>query len=238
MQELIPANEHYKNEIDWLTTYHHFSFGEYYDPVKHHYGPLRVFNDDVIKPDAGFDFHQHRDMEIVTYVISGILRHRDNLGNNGIIEAGEIQRMTAGTGVFHSEYNASKTNPLRLLQMWVFPDKKGLHPSWQQKKYSPEERKNKLLQVIGPVNDPNSEISIHQNAFFYISSLDSGRKIEHSLKSGRKAYLFVIDGKLSVNGTIMETQDAAKIEHANIISIMAEKTTEIILIDLPEKYSS
>ncbi|WP_101477413.1 pirin family protein [Candidatus Nitrosotalea bavarica] len=237
MQELIKANEHYKNEMDWLTTYHHFSFGEYYNPEKHDYGPLRVFNDDTIKAGTGFEFHQHRDMEIVTYVIDGALRHRDNLGNDGIIEAGEMQRMTAGTGVFHSEYNASKTNPLRLLQMWVFPDKKGLRPSWQQKKYTQEDRKNKLLQVIGPINNSGSELSIHQNALFYLSSLDSGKKVEHILESGRKAYLFVIDGKISMNGKIMETQDAAKIENANTVSIEAEKTTELILIDLPEKYN-
>lgn len=133
MQELIKASEHYKNKIDWLTTYHHFSFGDYYNPEKNEYGPLRVFNDDLIKAGTGFEFHQHRDMEIVTYVIDGALRHRDNLGNDGIIEAGEMQRMTAGTGVIHSEHNASKTNSLRLLQIWVFPDKKGLPPSWQQK---------------------------------------------------------------------------------------------------------
>jgi quercetin 2,3-dioxygenase len=237
MQELIKANEHYKNEIDWLTTYHHFSFGEYYNPEKHDYGPLRVFNDDLIKPGTGFEFHQHKDMEIVTYVIDGALRHRDNLGNDGIISAGEMQRMTAGTGVVHSEHNASKTNPLRLLQMWVFPDRKGLHPSWQQKKYSLEDRKNKLLQVIGPMNNSGSELSIHQNALFYLSSLDSGKKIEYSLDSGRKAYLFVIDGKISMNDKIMETQDAAKIENTNTVSIEAKKTTELILIDLPEKYN-
>jgi len=238
MQELIKANEHFKNEIDWLTTYHHFSFGEYYNPEKHDYAPLRVFNDDVIKADTGFEFHQHKDMEIVTYVIEGALRHRDNLGNNGIIEAGEIQRMTAGTGVFHAEHNASKTKSLRLLQMWVYPDKKGLRPSWQQKKYTQEDRKNKLLQVIGPMNNhPGSELSIHQNVLFYISSLDSGKKVEHILESGRKAYLFVIDGKISMNGKIMETQDAAKIENTNAIYIEAQKTTELILINLPEKYT-
>ncbi|MGB9124502.1 MAG: pirin family protein [Nitrosotalea sp.] len=237
MQELIKATEHYKNEIDWLTTYHHFSFGEYYNPEKHDYVPLRVFNDDVIKAGAGFEFHQHKDMEIITYVINGALRHRYNLGNNGIIEAGEIQRMTAGTGVFHSEYNASKTDPLRLLQIWVYPDKKGLRPSWQQKKYTQENRKNKLLQVIGPMNNPGSELSIHQNALFYISSLDSGKKVEHILESGRKVYLFVIDGKISMNDKIMETQDAAKIENTNTISIEAQKTTELVLINLPEKYT-
>jgi quercetin 2,3-dioxygenase len=237
VQELIKANEHYKNELDWLTTYHHFSFADYYNPEKNNYGPLRVFNDDTIKSGTGFDFHQHNDMEIVTYVIDGALRHRDNLGNDGIIEAGEMQRMTAGTGVIHSEYNASKTNPLRLLQMWIFPDKKGLRPSWQQKKYTQEDRKNKLLQVIGPINNSGSELSIHQNVLFYLSSLDSGKKVEHEIKSGRKAYLFVIDGKISVNGKVMETQDAAKIENTDTISIEATKTTELILIDLPEKYN-
>jgi redox-sensitive bicupin YhaK (pirin superfamily) len=237
MQELIKAKEHYKNKNDWLTTYHHFSFGEYYNPEKNNYGPLRVFNDDLIQAGTGFEFHQHKDMEIVTYVIEGALRHKDNLGNDGIIEAGEIQRMTAGTGVFHSEHNASKTSPLRLLQMWVFPDIKGLHPSWQQKKYTLEDRKNKLLQVIGPMNNPSTELSIHQNVLLYISSLESGKKVKHIMEPGRKSYLFVIDGKIVINENIMETQDAAKIENIDVISIEAEKTTELILIELPEKFT-
>lgn len=238
MQELIKANQHYKNESDWLTSYHHFSFAEYYNPEKMNYGPLRVFNDDLIQQDTGFDFHPHHNMEIVTYVIDGTLHHRDNLGNDGMIGAGEIQRMTAGTGVVHSEYNGSKTKPLRLLQMWVMADKKGLKPSWQQKKYTKEDRKNKLLQVIGPMNISNSELSIHQDVSFHISSLDVGKNIEHKIASGRSTYLFVIDGKISLDGNVMETQDASKIENIDKISIIAEKPTELILIDLPDKYLS
>ncbi|HWY33245.1 MAG TPA: pirin family protein [Nitrosopumilaceae archaeon] len=235
--KIIKASEHYKNEMDWLSTYHHFSFADYQNPDKMNFGPLRVFNDDIIQPATGFDFHLHRDMEIITYVIEGELEHKDNQGNHGVIYPGEVQRMTAGSGIMHSEFNHSKEKPLRLLQMWVFTNKKGLTPSWEQKKFSKEERTNKLVPVIVSENTKNTNaLHIHQDAAFYLSTLTPGNQIEHKLSAGRKSYLFVIDGEIKLNNNLMQTRDAAMIENENNLVIKAEKPTELILIDLPEKY--
>lgn len=238
MIKITRADEHYRNKTDWLDTTHHFSFGEYFDPNKMNFGPLRVFNDDIISADRGFDFHQHSDMEIVTYVIDGMLEHKDSLGNTGTISAGEVQRMSAGTGIMHSEYNGSKTDLVRLLQIWVFPEKKNLVPSWEQKKFSKEERSNKLLLVVAP-DDTMTEKSlhIHQNAYFFVSSLSEGALVERKLDLSRKAYLFVIDGKIELNGNVMRTRDAARIENDKKLSIEAMIPTELLLIDLPEKYA-
>ena len=237
MIQIIKEQEQYKGESDWLTTYHHFSFGEYYDPSKVNFGPLRVFNDDIIQPGKGFDFHQHQDMEIVTYVIDGELEHKDSLGNHGIIQPGEIQRMSAGTGVFHSEFNHSNKKPLRLLQIWLFSNARGLQPSWEQKKYTKEDRKNKLLQVISPKNSNQKDVlAISQNTTFYISNLEEGKEVSYIAKSDRIAYLFVIEGKIMLNGKVLHTRDIAQMEHEEILKIQAQRDTEFILIDLPIKY--
>jgi hypothetical protein len=232
---VIRKNEHRTLEHDWLKTTHHFSFGEYYDPQRMGFGPLRVFNDDTIQPGSGFDFHQHNDMEIVTYVIDGTLEHKDNFGNHGIIEPGEIQRMSAGTGVFHSEYNHSAKEPLRLLQMWVFADSKGLKPSWEQRKFSKEERQNKLLAVISPVRSEKS-LAIHQDVSFYVSSLTAGNVIKHRTNEGRQAYLYVIKGAVKANDQQLEEGDSAEIQDQEI-SLAAPKDSELILIDLPIQYA-
>jgi len=238
MIKTIKANEHYKNEMDWLTSYHHFSFADYYNQEKMNFGPLRVFNDDTVKPGTGFGLHPHRDMEIITYLIEGELEHKDNQGNHGVIYPGEVQRMSAGSGIMHSEYNHSSEKPLRLLQMWVFANKKGLQPSWEQKKFSKEERVNKLVPVVTSEKATvDNALRIHQDASFYLSSLTVGGQVEHKLNSGRKAYLFVIDGEIKLNGNIMQTRDAAMIEKESLLAIKADKASEIILIDLPEKYA-
>lgn len=238
MLTIIPVSEHYKTELDWLTSYHHFSFGEYYDPEKTSFGPLRVFNDDTIQPSKGFGFHHHENMEIVTYVIEGILEHKDNLGNHGIIEEGNVQRMTAGTGIVHSEYNHSKDKLLKLLQVWVFAEKKGLSPSWEQYRFAKNDRLNKLLPVVLPEKSVKSKgtLSIHQDASFYISYMGKESSIKHNLDDGRQAYLFVIDGKLDVNEKNMNTKDSAMIQNETELHIVAQKPTELILIDLPTQY--
>lgn len=237
MIQIIKEQEQYKGETDWLTTYHHFSFAEYYDPSKVNFGPLRVFNDDVIQPGTGFDFHQHQDMEIVTYVIDGELEHKDSLGNHGIIQPGEIQRMSAGTGVLHSEFNHSNEKPLRLLQIWLFSDTRGLKPSWEQKRYTKDDRKNKLLPVISPkTSNHKDRLAISQNATFYISNLETGRDLSYIPKSDRITYLFVIEGKIALNGKVLYTRDIAQIENEEILKIQAQRDTELILIDLPIRY--
>lgn len=238
MIKIVKSDEHYHNEMDWLSSFWHFSFDQYRDPQKMNFGPLRVFNDDIIQPGTGFGFHPHRDMEIVTYVIDGQLEHKDNQGNQGLIQPGEIQRMSAGSGILHSEYNHSKEKPLRLLQLWIFANKRDLKPSWEQKQFKKEERKDRLLPVIVPENIANGgALHIHQDASIYVSSLSKGAKVEHRLAPGRKAYLFVIEGAASLNGNPMKTRDAARVENESNISIGASSPTELILLDLPEKYA-
>jgi quercetin 2,3-dioxygenase len=238
MIKIIKSGEHYHNEEDWLSTYWHFSFAHYQDPDKMNFGPLRVFNDDIIQPGTGFDLHPHRDMEIVTYVIDGELEHKDNQGNHGVIRPGEIQRMTAGSGILHAERNRSKDKPLRLLQMWIFANRRGLDPSWEQRRFDREARSNKLLPVIVPENEKDGQaLHIHQDAAIYISSLAPGSRVEHRLAKGRKAYVFVIDGRAKLNGSAAETRDAARVENESRLEIQADRPTELILLDLPEKYA-
>jgi len=239
MIKIIRSNEHYHNEEDWLSTNWHFSFDHYHDPQNMNFGPLRVFNDDTIQPAKGFGFHPHRDMEIVTYVIDGELEHKDNQGNHGVIQPGEVQRMTAGSGIIHSEYNHSKETPLRLVQLWIFANKRGLEPSWEQRKFSKEERNGRLLPVIVPENaDNGNALHIHQDASIYVSSLSRGSQVEHRLPAGRKAYLFVIDGEVQLNGgSVLKTRDVARIEKESELSIRAKGASELMLLDLPEKYA-
>lgn len=238
MIKIIKSGEHYHNEEDWLSTYWHFSFAHYQDQHKMNFGPLRVFNDDIIQPGTGFGFHPHRDMEIVTYVIDGELEHKDNQGNHGVIQPGEIQRMTAGSGITHSEHNHSKEKPLRLLQLWLFANRRGLDPSWEQRRFGKEERANKLLPVIVPENAKDGQaLHIHQDATIYVSFLMPGNKVEHKLAKDRKAYVFVIEGRVKLNNSAMETRDAAKVENESMLAMQAEKPTELIMLDLPEKYA-
>jgi|SRR5215218_1253638 len=242
MIKIIKSNEHYHNEEDWLSTYWHFSFAHYQDPHKMNFGPLRVFNDDIIQPATGFDFHPHRDMEIITYISEGKLEHRYNQGNHDVIHPGEVQRrmMTAGSGILHSEYNRSKDKPLRLLQMWIFPSKRELEPSWEQRQFGKQGRANKLLPVVMPENakEDGPALHMHQDGAIYVSYLTKeGSKVEHALALGRKTYLFVIDARAQLNGSTIETRGSAKIEKEGKLSIQAEKPTELILLDLPEKYA-
>lgn len=243
MIKIIKSNEHYHNEEDWLSTYWHFSFAHYQDPHKMNFRPLRVFNNDIIQPATGFDFHPHRDMEIITYVSEGKLEHRYNQGNHDVIHPGEVQRrmITAGSGILHSEYNRSKDKPLRLLQMWIFPSKRELEPSWEQRQFGKQGRANKLLSVVMPENakEDGQALHMHQDSAIYVSYLTKeGSKAEHALALWPKTYLFVIDARAQLlNGSTIETRGAAKIEKEGKLSIQAEKPTELILLDLPEKYA-
>lgn len=237
MLQVIKANEHFKGQYDWLTTYHHFSFGEYYNPEKMNFGPLRVFNDDIVQPGTGFDFHPHNNMEIVTYLIDGELEHKDNYGNHGIIKPGEVQRMSAGTGIIHAEYNHSKEKPLRLLQMWVQANKKNLKPTWEQHKFTKEQQLNKILPVVVPENsEAKDALKIHQDSTFYLSTITPQNTIQHTVSNGRMAYIFVINGKATINGKTLQTRDAITVQNENSVAITAKTQTEIILIDLPEKF--
>lgn len=232
MVRVIPADERYHFKSDWLSTFWHFSFDHYYDPENVQFGPLRVFNDDTIRPAGGFPFHGHREMEILTYVIEGELEHQDSMGNRGIITAGELQRMSAGRGVRHSEFNHSKDKPLRLLQFWIEPAARGLEPSWEQRKFSRAERAGHLLNVASP-EPQNGALKVHQDAEVFIAALGAGEGATHELEDGRRAYLFVISGAAALNGQPLAAGDQARIEAEKKLELKAEKSAELILLDLP-----
>jgi redox-sensitive bicupin YhaK (pirin superfamily) len=247
MLQIIRNNERYHFETDWLSTRWHFSFDHYHDPANISFGPLRVFNDDLIQPAGGFPMHPHKEMEIVTYVIEGALEHRDSMGNTGRIGPGEIQRMTAGTGIRHSEYNASKKDPLRLIQLWILPEKSRLEPSWEQKQFSNAARNGKLLPIAVPVHrdaaSVNGAVRIHQDATIYTSLLHPGKTTSLTLEAGRRAYLFLMDGELklkSKNGRASEPPvtlsagDQARITETSALEFTGGKTAaDFLLLDLP-----
>ncbi len=229
-RQVILAADRYHSEIDWLKSYWHFSFDHYYDPNNRNFGNLRVFNEDWIKPSTGFGMHPHRDMEIVTFVVSGELTHEDSMGNKGVIKAGEVQRMTAGTGVFHSEYNHSSDTTVHLLQMWVFPDQAGLTPSWEQKPFTQEQRKNNWLPVVSG-SQRGEALHIHQDVTFYVTSLDAGQSLTQEL-NGRAAYLFVIAGSVKCGEQTLTAGDQVKMVDEDRLVVAADADSEMILIEV------
>jgi redox-sensitive bicupin YhaK (pirin superfamily) len=233
MIRIIPAEERYTSVHDWLTARFSFSFAEYYDPQNMGFGVHRVLNDDIIQPGTGFGMHPHRDMEIVTYVIEGALEHRDSMGNVAVVRAGEVQTMTAGTGIYHSEYNHSNEEPVHSLQMWFLPNAKGLKPNYQQKQFAKGDQKNRLLRVVSP-DGAEGALSIHQDVTIFLSDLDAGQEIQYRQPPGRKMHLFMIKGYLELNGEhAMKPGDAARIDGVEEISVRAlESGAEFMLIDL------
>lgn len=227
---LIRAAQHYHDVHGWLSTYHHFSFNDYYDPQNMNWNCLRVLNEDTIAPASGFPLHPHRDMEIITYVLSGALQHEDSMGNKGVTRAGEVQYMCAGTGVLHAEFNASKTESVHLLQMWVTPASNGLKPSWEQRAFSREEKTNRWLCVVSP-DKKDSALTIHQRAKFYVSILKKGTKIEWSPEYG-KQYVFVVNGNVLLNKKTLFTQDTARVEGEKTLVLEAVENSHIVAWDL------
>lgn len=230
--QVIKAKDRFHLESDWLSAYWLFSFDRYYDPNNVTFGPLRVFNHDTVKDGAGFPTHPHREMEIVTYVLEGALRHKDSTGGAGLIRAGEVQRMTAGTGVAHSEFNASEKDAVRLLQMWVLPERAGLAPSYEQKQFTAEQRTGALLPIASGQDAPGA-VKVHQDVTFYVSRLRAGDSVAHELKPGRRAFFYVIDGEVALNGEKLSAGDQARITDVTKLEIAGDHQSEIILIDLP-----
>jgi redox-sensitive bicupin YhaK (pirin superfamily) len=216
----------------WLDTWHSFSFDNYHDPEHVHFGPLRVLNEDFVAPGAGFPPHPHRDMEIITLVLEGAVAHQDSSGGAGVVRPGDVQVMTAGTGVVHSEFNPSETDPLHLLQIWIMPDARGRTPRYDQKTFGQEASKNVLLATVSG-GTGNGALHIHQDAALYVSELDTGRTLTHALAPGRRAYLFVIKGALEVNGRDLGRSDAAMIEDETRIELKGSEPSRLVLIDLP-----
>jgi redox-sensitive bicupin YhaK (pirin superfamily) len=215
----------------WLETRHSFSFAEYWDPDNVSFGALRVFNDDVVEPREGFPSHPHRDMEIVTVVLHGALSHRDSTGGEGVLRPGDVQHMTAGTGVVHSEYNASEEVPVHLLQMWVLPRQQGLAPAYHQATFPRESRQNRLLRVVSP-DGGGGTLPIAQDASMFLGEFEAGVSLEHAPVHGRRLYLHVIGGVVDVNGERLGHGDAARIITADPLRLQAHTGAEVLLWDL------
>jgi redox-sensitive bicupin YhaK (pirin superfamily) len=232
MINVIRSDERYHADFGWLSTYWHFSFGDYYEPKNMAWGPLRVFNDDVIQGGGGFPKHPHRDMEIITYVLEGELAHEDSVGNRGVIGAGEVQVMSAGRGIAHAEMNASPTQPVRLLQLWIEPRTKGLPPRWEQKQFGADERAGRFLPVVSSGNVPGT-LAIDQDATIYVASLKAGENASHASAPKRHGYLFVTKGAVTVNNLKLAAGDQARIADETELDVAAESDAEVILLDLP-----
>jgi redox-sensitive bicupin YhaK (pirin superfamily) len=215
----------------WLDTWHTFSFADYYDTEQMGFQALRVINDDVVAPGRGFGTHPHRDMEIVTYVLDGALAHKDSMGNSSTIVPGEVQRMSAGTGVLHSEFNHSKTDPVHLLQIWILPDRTGLTPSYEQT-FFPEEDKRGRLRLVASPDGADGSVTIHQDARLYATLLAPGEEVSHALAPGRHAWVHVARGKASLNGQPLEAGDGAAVSGEEQVTLRGDGHAEVLLFDL------
>ncbi|HWP42765.1 MAG TPA: pirin family protein [Blastocatellia bacterium] len=231
MINVRPSHERGKTRTSWLDSNHTFSFNRYYDPRYTGFRDLLVINEDYVAPAAGFGTHSHRDMEIISYVVSGQLAHKDSTGASSVIVPGEVQRMSAGTGVSHSEFNPSRTEPTHFLQIWIKPDQEGLKPSYEQRMFPEEERRGRL-RLIASRDGSQGSVAIHQDAKLYAASLEPGDEISHGLAGGRHAWVQVIKGAISVNDTPLEAGDGAAISEEHVISIRASQDAELLLFDL------
>ena len=215
----------------WLDTYHTFSFDRYYDPNHVSFGSLRVINEDRVAPGHGFPTHSHRDMEIITYVLEGGLAHKDSMGNGSIIKPGEVQRMTAGTGVAHSEANPSAEEPIHLLQIWIMPKAQGLEPGYEQKMFADDVKHGRLC-LIASGNGRDGSVTINQDADVYASKLDAGQSVTHSLDGKRQAWVQVARGGVTLNGVELKQGDGAAISDEETLEIAGREPSEVLLFDM------
>ncbi len=215
----------------WLDSRHSFSFGDYRDPQHMGFRSLRVINEDRVIPGAGFPTHGHRDMDIISYVLEGTLEHKDSLGNGARIRPGEVQRMSAGTGIMHSEFNPSMTEPVHFLQIWIIPDRTGLPPSYEQKDFPIEQRRGRLRLVAAP-DGREGAVTVHQDACLYVASLRAGDEVAHAVERGRGVWVQVARGIVALNGTQMREGDGAAVEREAAVRIEADTDAEVLLFDL------
>jgi quercetin 2,3-dioxygenase len=216
----------------WLRSFHSFSFADYYDPEHVGFGPLLVINEDRVAPGKGFGRHSHRDMEIISYVVEGGLEHKDSLGNGSVIQPGDVQRMSAGTGVTHAEFNASATAIVHFLQIWIEPDRHGIPPSYEEKRFERHEKDGHLRLIASPDGHEGS-VKIHRNAYVYAGSFEGNQRAEHALRDGRRAYVHVVRGDVDVNGNRLEGGDAAKLTEVSTVRLENGSKAEVLLFDLP-----
>ncbi len=231
MIKLRPSNERGVTNFDWLDSRHSFSFGQYVAPEYSGFRALRVINEDIVEPGKGFHPHGHHDMEIITYVLEGALEHKDSIGNGSIIKHGDVQRMSAGTGIAHSEFNHSNLEKVHLLQIWIIPDEKDLSPSYEQK-YFTEEEKTGVLKLIGSSDGSNGSVTIHQDVNLYSSIIKKDQDITHNFTLNRFGWLQVVKGHLVMNGNILRSGDGAAISGEEKIIMIAKEDTEFLLFDL------
>ncbi|MFZ1097028.1 MAG: pirin family protein [Xanthobacteraceae bacterium] len=228
-----PSAERGTDNLGWLDSRHTFSFGHYYDAKHMGFGPLRVINEDRVRPGAGFDTHGHRDMEIISYVLEGALEHKDSIGTGSVIRPGDIQVMSAGTGIRHSEFNHSKTEPVHFLQIWVLPDREGLSPRYDQKTFGKSEKSGRL-RLVGSPDGRDGSILIHQDVAIYDVVLGSANSVKHQLKPGRKSWVQVVRGSVDVNGKAASAGDGvALVDEAGLTITAREDNSEILVFDLP-----
>jgi len=231
MITIRPAAARGVTTLDWLDSRHSFSFGDYYDPAHMGFGPLRVINEDRVQPGKGFGAHGHRDMEIVSYVLSGALEHRDSMGRDTLIRPGEVQRMSAGKGVMHSEFNASDIDPVQFLQIWFLPERAGLEPSYAQAMIPDGERRGRL-RLVATRGGRDDTLPIHQDVDIYAALLAPGDRVSHPLVAGRKAWLQVARGSVTLNGVAMSEGDGAAIQDETALDIVGVKDGELLLFDM------
>ena len=225
------AEERGHFDFGWLNTYHSFSFGDYFDPKHTRFRTLRVINEDFVQAGHGFPTHGHRDMEIVTYILQGALEHRDSMGTGSVIRRGDAQRMSAGTGVTHSEANPSGDEPVHLLQIWIFPREQDLKPEYEEKKFSDDEKRNKLRLIASP-DGRDGSVKIHQDAKIFASLLDERQEVVHSLEDGRSAWLQVAAGSVRLNEVALKQGDGAAVSQESNLRITAQEPAEVLLFDL------
>jgi redox-sensitive bicupin YhaK (pirin superfamily) len=233
MLELRPAHARGTADHGWLKTAHSFSFADYFDPEHVEFGALRVINEDFVAPGTGFPTHGHRDMEIITYILDGALEHRDSLGNGSVIRPGEVQRMSAGTGVLHSERNPSATETVHLLQIWLHPSRQGLQPSYEQKFFPAAEKRGRLRLVADPAG-ADGAVTIHQDARLYAGLFDGDESARLTLAPGRQAYVHLARGRLIVNGQPLTAGDGLKVRETGVLNFTHGDRAEVLVFDLPE----
>jgi hypothetical protein len=231
MPILRPSEQRGHADFGWLNSRHSFSFGHYYDPKHMGFGALRVINEDRVVPGAGFDTHGHEDMEIVSYVLDGALEHKDSIGTGSVIRPGDVQRMTAGTGIRHSEYNHSKTDPVHFLQIWIVPERKGLEPGYEQKAFDAAERRGKL-RLLGSRDGRDGSVTIHQDVDLHGSVLDTGEEVSFQVRPGRKAWIQIARGTVTAGDQPLYAGDGYGVTEPGPIAITATDAAEFLVFDL------
>lgn len=231
MLQVRKAHDRGHADHGWLNTYYTFSFSDYYDQAQMGFRSLRVMNEDRVAPGTGFGMHGHSDMEIVTYVLEGALQHKDSMGNGEVLRPGEFQRMSAGTGIRHSEFNPSASEPVHLYQIWLLPRTRGIQPSYEQKAFAVEGRKG-MLQLVASPDGTEGSLTIGQDARIYLSNLQANQSVRHEIPAGGHAWLQVLRGEVKLNGTLLQTSDGVAVSDESQLTIVGEQPAEVMLFDL------